>query len=105
AGTAVSGEAAASTAPGAANAGVELTIEVTVDEDCWTEVTGARGERLHYGLLESGQTVRLAATPPVSLLLGNAEAVRLRVNGTAYPVPRDGRRGNLARFTIYAQEL
>ena len=33
-------------------------------------------------------------------LIGNADAVRLAVDGEPYAIPRVGREGNLARFAV-----
>jgi hypothetical protein len=33
-------------------------------------------------------------------VLGNADAVRLTVDGAPYAIPRTGRQGNLARFSV-----
>jgi cytoskeleton protein RodZ len=81
-----------------------LRVVITFDEDCWTEVTDARDERLFYGLARAGTQSELDAVPPVSVLLGNADGARLQVDGAPYRVPADGRRGSLARFSIPAAE-
>jgi cytoskeleton protein RodZ len=77
-----------------------LRIEMSMEADCWTEVTDARGARLYYGLAEAGASLSLEGEAPVSFVLGNADAVRLVIGGNPYPVPRQGRRGQLARFTV-----
>jgi cytoskeleton protein RodZ len=75
-------------------------IELTFIEDCWTEISDARGERLFYGLGSAGARSRLNANLPVSVFLGNAAGVELSVDGSRYPIPAGGRQGNLARFVI-----
>ena len=37
-------------------------------------------------------------------MLGNADSVRLTVDGEPYTIPRRGRQGNLARFSVYVAE-
>jgi cytoskeleton protein RodZ len=81
-----------------------LRIELIFDGDCWTEVTAAGGDRLYYGLAHAGEQTRLATDTPVSVLLGNADAVRLLVDGRERPVPQRGRQGKLARFTLRPTE-
>jgi len=78
------------------------TIEVTInfEQDCWTEVTDARGERFFYGLGSAGAVSSFDARLPLSFFLGNAGGVRLQLNGRPYPIPTDSRQGNLARFVI-----
>jgi len=80
--------------------GVTVQVEVGFLEDCWTEISDARGERLFYGLGSAGARSRFGARLPISIFFGNASAVELTVNGASYPVPAGSRQGNLARFVI-----
>jgi cytoskeleton protein RodZ len=75
-------------------------IELNFIEDCWTEISDARGERLFYGLGSAGARSRFNADLPVAVLLGNAAGVEISVDGDRYPIPADGRQGNRARFVI-----
>lgn len=78
------------------------TVEVTItfEQDCWTEVTDASGERFFYGLGAAGAVSSFDAQLPLSFFLGNAGGVQLQLNGRPYPIPADSRQGNLARFVI-----
>lgn len=80
--------------------GVTVQVEVNFLEDCWTEISDARGERLFYGLGSAGARSRFGARLPISIFFGNANGVELTVNGASYPVPAGSRQGNLARFVI-----
>lgn len=80
--------------------GVTVQVEVNFLEDCWTEISDARGERLFYGLGSAGARSRFGARLPISIFFGNASGVELTVNGESYPVPAGSREGNLARFVI-----
>lgn len=80
--------------------GVTVQVEVGFLEDCWTEISDARGERLFYGLGSAGARSRFGARLPISIFFGNASGVELTVNGESYPVPAGSRQGNLARFVI-----
>lgn len=80
-------------------------IELNFVEDCWTEISDARGERLFYGLGSAGARSRFSANLPVSVFLGNAAGVEVAVDGNRYPIPADSRQGNLARFVIAESDL
>ncbi|NIW24289.1 MAG: DUF4115 domain-containing protein [Gammaproteobacteria bacterium] len=80
--------------------GITVQVEVSFLEDCWTEISDARGERLFYGLGSAGARSRFGARLPISIFLGNAGGVELTINGESYPVPAGSRQGNLARFVI-----
>ncbi len=80
--------------------GTSVQVEVSFIEDCWTEISDARGERLFYGLGSAGARSRFAARLPISVFFGNASGVELTVDGQSYPVPAGSRQGNLARFVI-----
>ena len=76
---------------------VELRFEFS--EDCWLEVTDAADRQLAYRLQQAGDVVRLRGTAPVSVFLGNAEGVRLALDGESVPV-RPARRDGTARLTV-----
>ena len=83
---------------------VTVPLEVTFDGESWAEITDARGERLLFGLNVAGRNVTVQGEPPFSIVLGNADAVRLTVDGAPYTIPRTGRQGNLARFSVNVAE-
>jgi cytoskeleton protein RodZ len=83
---------------------VTIPLEFTFDQESWTEVTDARGERLLFGLSAAGRRVSVRGEPPFAIVLGNANAVRLVVDGEAYPIPTRGREGELARFSVNIAE-
>jgi cytoskeleton protein RodZ len=80
--------------------GPTLQVELNFNEDSWTEVIDARGERLFYGLGSAGARTRFTAMPPLSFFLGNADGVELLVDEMPYVIPEESRQGNLARFVI-----
>jgi cytoskeleton protein RodZ len=81
-------------------AGDGVALEVFFDQESWVEITDARGTRLYYGLGAAGRQATLRGEPPFAVVLGNAPAVRLVLDGAPYPVPTEGRQGKLARFSI-----
>jgi cytoskeleton protein RodZ len=93
-------QAASPASAPAAAPGATIPLVFTFDEESWTEVTDARGERLFYGLAASGRRAAVRGEPPFAVVLGNARAVRLLVNGEAYPVPTPGRQGGIVRFSV-----
>ncbi len=88
--------------PAAPSEQVDLQIELAFTEDCWAEVTDARGTRLFYGLGRAGARSRFNAVPPVSFLIGNVNGVTVTVDGADYTAPPESRQGNLARFVLSA---
>lgn len=80
----------------------EVRIDLTFTGDSWTEITDASGERLFFGLGREGRTVSISGAPPLSVLLGNADNVSLKVDGADYPIRPADRRGLTARFSVQA---
>ncbi|MEC9340313.1 MAG: RodZ domain-containing protein, partial [Pseudomonadota bacterium] len=66
-----------------------LTVTFAFDEECWTEVTDAQGERLLYGLQAPGHSIEVTGQPPFDVLLGRSRAVRITRAGRAFDPPRD----------------
>jgi len=81
-----------------------IPLDLTFDAESWVEITDARGERLFYGLGAAGRHLAVHGESPVAIVLGNADAVRLLVNGESYPIPTQNRQGNLARFSVDVDE-
>jgi cytoskeleton protein RodZ len=79
---------------------VAVPLEFTFESESWAEVTDARGERLLFGLNAAGRNVTVRGEPPFAIVLGDANAVRLAVDGAPYEIPRAGRQGNLVRFSV-----
>jgi cytoskeleton protein RodZ len=84
----------------AAAAVVTIPLEFTFDQESWAEVTDARGERLLFGLSAAGRRATVRGEPPFAIVIGNAAAVRLLVDGEPYSIPTAGRQGDLARFSV-----
>ncbi|WP_405237510.1 helix-turn-helix domain-containing protein [Lentisalinibacter orientalis] len=84
--------------PQSAPAALALTLSFT--DECWLQVTDGDGERLYAGIARGGQVRRFSAVPPVSLVLGNADAASIEVDGEPYPIGPADRRGRTARITV-----
>ena len=69
----------AGTGSSAASAG--QTIALKLSADSWVQVADARGRVLLDGLLPGGSTRAVTGAAPLRVVLGNAPAVTLEVNG------------------------
>ena len=78
----------------------QMRVLLTYSGDCWTEVTDAGGRRLFFDLGKDGRTVELSGEAPFNVLFGNAENVRIRVNGSERAITAAERRGRTARLSI-----
>jgi cytoskeleton protein RodZ len=76
-----------------------IPLELAFAEESWAEVTDARGERLLFGLNAAGRRITVHGEPPFAVVLGNADAVELTVDGEPYAVPA-ARQDDLARFSV-----
>jgi cytoskeleton protein RodZ len=76
----------------------ELRFEFS--EDCWLEVADADEKSLAYRLYRAGDVARLRGKAPLEVFLGNAEGVRLTVNGSPIAVRPAARRDGTARLTV-----
>jgi cytoskeleton protein RodZ len=83
---------------------VAIRLQFTFEQESWAEVTDGRGERLLFGLNAAGRDVTVRGEPPFAVVLGNADSVRLIVDGAPYAIPTVGREGNLARFAVDVAE-
>jgi cytoskeleton protein RodZ len=81
-----------------------IPLEFTFDQESTAEVTDGRGERLLWGVNAAGRRVTVRGEPPFAITLGNADAVRLTVDGAPYTIPTVGREGSLARFSVDVAE-
>ncbi len=85
-------------APRAAGEGLHVVIGFT--EECWTEITDADGRRLYFGLAGADQRVDVRGRAPVSVLLGNAAAARVWIDGVPWSVPGERIVNNVARVRL-----
>ncbi len=90
-------EPPATVAPGSG-----LTVQFAFTADSWIDVRDAGGTRLAYELGRSGTTRTVRGEPPLTVFLGYADGVEVRVEGRLWQVPGRVRRGNTARFTLEA---
>lgn len=70
----------------------EYVLEMSFTDDCWVEVHDANGDRVVARLAQSGDNLRLSGQAPFNVLLGNAWAASLALDGEPVTIsPRPGR--------------
>ncbi|GKW48631.1 helix-turn-helix domain-containing protein [Halomonas sp. NCCP-2165] len=75
-------------------------LELTFNEQSWTEIFDANDQRILIGLQEPGQTASLEGEPPFRLTVGNASGVELRYRGETIDLGARAGANNVARFTL-----
>lgn len=66
-----------------ASAALPDTLTFEFSGECWVEVSDAKGDVLLTDLQQPGEQLTLQGTAPFKIMLGNAKAVSLRLNGEA----------------------
>lgn len=77
------------------------TLKVDASGESWVDVQDAGGQRLVYGLLEQGDSRRVAGRPPFEITIGDASQVVLRHEGARVDLG-PYTQGKVARFTLTA---
>ena len=75
------------------------TLVLKTSKDAWVSIRDANGKRLVYGLIEADETKTVIGTPPMRLVVGNAEAVTVTWNGQPFDKAPYTEKG-VARFTV-----
>jgi len=92
--------AAAGAAPApVADASASRELTLYFRGESWTEISDRNG-RLLFGLQREGIRRELNGEAPFKLLLGNAAAVDLYLDGEPFDLPAGSTRGKVARFVI-----
>lgn len=73
----------------------QVTVAVRATGKSWVRATAASGKELFQGILQAGEVKSFTDKQQVKLVVGNAGAVALTVNGTAIGTP--GKPGQVAR--------
>lgn len=82
------------------DAGIPLSL--TLSEDSWVEILAADGSQLEYGLLRAGSRHEYRGDEPLSVRIGNASGVDIRMNGKLVDVT-PFQRANVAHFSASPQ--
>lgn len=80
-----------------ANASV---LELTFNEQSWTEIFDATNQRVFVGLQSPGTSASVEGQPPFRMTVGNATGVELRYQGEEVDLPARAGANNVARFTL-----
>jgi hypothetical protein len=77
-------------------------VQVRATGRSWLQATTAGGKELFQGVMQAGQVKTFTDKQRVKLVVGNAGAVTLTVNGTEVGAP--GRAGQVARVQFGPQD-
>ncbi|MBR9923791.1 RodZ domain-containing protein [Vreelandella venusta] len=75
-------------------------LELTFNEQSWTEIFDANNQRVFVGLQTPGTTASVEGEPPFRLTIGNATGVELRYEGEDVNLVQRAGANNVARFTL-----
>src|SRR5690625_4768384 len=79
----------------------EHKLILQIQDASWVEVMAADHTRLYYDLAPAGKTLKFNARHgALTVSLGNAKGVKVRVNGKPFTIPASARSGNTARFKV-----
>jgi len=76
------------------------TLRLELSNESWVEVYDSRGERLFYDVASAGSVQSIEGRPPLRVVLGNAAAVAVQVDGQAREIPANAVNGEGARFVV-----
>ena len=74
-------------------------IVITFNAACWVDVRDSERKFKLFGEIPKGSRKVLGGQPPYKLVIGNAEAVSITVNGKPFDLTPYAK-GNVARFTL-----
>jgi cytoskeleton protein RodZ len=100
--TEAAGPAAGNPEAGAATGAEGVVMEFT--GPCWVDIRDSERRFKVFGEMGAGDRRVLEGTPPYSVILGNAAAVRITVAGEPFDLEGVAR-GNVARFTLDPERL
>ena len=78
----------------------QTTLRLELTSESWVEVYDSRGERLFYDVASAGSVQRIEGRPPLRVVLGNAAAVAVQVDGQVRDIPAAAVDGEGARFVV-----
>jgi cytoskeleton protein RodZ len=74
-------------------------VVMTFTAPCWVDVRDSERQFKLFGEMPKGTQKVLGGTPPYKMVLGNARAVTITIDGVPYDL-RPHAKGNVARFTL-----
>ncbi|MEZ5515597.1 MAG: helix-turn-helix domain-containing protein [Steroidobacteraceae bacterium] len=88
------------TAPPVAAPARTTELRLSLSADSWVEVYDAGGRRLYHDVATAGSVQSFRGPGPMRIVLGNADAASLAVDGRPIDIPAELRRGKLARLMV-----
>ncbi|MGA7964418.1 MAG: RodZ domain-containing protein [Gammaproteobacteria bacterium] len=83
--------------------GIHLSLQII--KPSWIEVYGTGHKRLYYNLAAAGTSLHFdTAKGPLSVFLGNASGVKIKLNGEEFEVPKADVTGKTARFELHLKK-
>ncbi|WP_329743267.1 helix-turn-helix domain-containing protein [Dyella sp. A6] len=79
------------------------SLQLTLGNTSWVEVTDADGQRLEYGLLPAGTVRTYHSSQPLDVRIGNANGAQASIDGQAVSLD-DYRHANVAHFRVNIQD-
>jgi cytoskeleton protein RodZ len=76
------------------------TLRLELTGESWVEVYDSRGQRLYYDVASAGSVQSIEGRPPLRVVLGNAAAVGVQVDGRARDIPAGAIEGDGASFVV-----
>lgn len=96
---AATGEAPAAGGAESAPAASAGTVVIEFREPCWVDIRDSARQFKLYGEMAAGRREILGGVPPYKLIIGNARAASLSIDGKPFDL-RAHTSGNVARFTL-----
>ncbi|WP_106475867.1 RodZ domain-containing protein [Phytohalomonas tamaricis] len=75
-------------------------LQFTFNQESWTEVRDASGQRVFSGLQKAGTQAEVHGRPPFRMTVGNASGVVLHYRGETVDLQKNARSSNVAKFTL-----
>jgi cytoskeleton protein RodZ len=91
--------ASAGTGPAPPEPATTGQVVMTFTGPCWVDVRDSERQFKLFGEMPKGTQRVLGGTPPYNMVIGNARAVTITVDGVPYDL-RPHAKGNVARFTL-----
>jgi len=89
------------TSPEAASTPVRATrLRLELASESWVEVYDSRGDRLFYDVASAGSVQSIEGRAPLRVVLGNAAAVAVQVDGQPRQIPPAAVEGEGAHFVV-----
>lgn len=97
--SAAAGEGTTAAGDTTSPAGGAPRVVLTFSAPCWVDVRDSERRFKLFGEMPRGASKVLGGTPPYKLVIGNAKAVDISIDGQPFDVMRYAK-GNVARFTL-----